>query len=190
LVKDRTTAKNREKVLTLPLLKCQNAQRLEQINRQIAIVEAAILQIVEANAGLFSRFAILTSIPGVSSITAFALLIEMPKLGAFEAGQAGSLVGPAPIARQSGRWTGRLHSRRARWPAPGALHASVAAGFNPDLKAQIPPARPRRKTRQSRHERIIRKLIALATALLKAKKCIGFESPSAPRLERTRSGGA
>jgi hypothetical protein len=39
-VKDRTAAKNRGKVLTLSLLKRQNAQRLEQIDRQIATVEA------------------------------------------------------------------------------------------------------------------------------------------------------
>jgi hypothetical protein len=42
LVKDRTAARNRGKVLTLSLLKRQNAQRLEQIDRQIATVEAAI----------------------------------------------------------------------------------------------------------------------------------------------------
>ena len=36
LVKDRTAAKNRGKVLTLSLLKRQNTQRLEQIDRQIA----------------------------------------------------------------------------------------------------------------------------------------------------------
>jgi transposase len=74
LVKDRTAAKNRGKVLTLSLLKRQNAQRLEQIHRQIATVEAAILQIVEADASLADRFAILISIPGLSDITAFALL--------------------------------------------------------------------------------------------------------------------
>jgi transposase len=80
LVKDRTAAKNRGKALTLSLLKRQDAQRLEQIDRQIATVEAAILQIVEADATLSDRFAILTSIPGVSSITAYALLIAMPSL--------------------------------------------------------------------------------------------------------------
>jgi len=37
---------------------------------------------IEANASLADRFAILTSIPGVSNITAFALLIAMPELGA------------------------------------------------------------------------------------------------------------
>ena len=39
-----------------------------------------ILQIVEADASLADRFAILISIPGVSNITAFALLIAMPEL--------------------------------------------------------------------------------------------------------------
>jgi transposase len=114
LVKDRTAAKNRGKVLTLSLLKRHNAQRLEQIDRQIATVEAAILGIVEADVGLSDRFAILTSIPGVSNITAFALLIEMPELGALEACQAASLVGLAPIARQPGRWTGRAFVRGGR----------------------------------------------------------------------------
>jgi hypothetical protein len=71
LVKDRTAAKSRGKVLTLSLLEGQNAQRLEPIDRQIPIVEAAILQIVEADASLSDRFGILTSIPGVSNITAF-----------------------------------------------------------------------------------------------------------------------
>ena len=51
-------------------------------NRVIDAV--GILQIIEADASLADRFAILTSIPGVSTITAFALLIAMPELGALE----------------------------------------------------------------------------------------------------------
>ena len=93
LVKDRTAAKNRGKVLAAPLLKRHNAQRLEQIKRQITAIEAAILEQVQADPDLAQRFAILTSIPGVSAITAFALLIEMPELGALEPGQAASLAG-------------------------------------------------------------------------------------------------
>jgi hypothetical protein len=52
LVKDRTAAKNRAKALTLALLKRHNAQRLEQIQRQIETVEAAITRIIEADADL------------------------------------------------------------------------------------------------------------------------------------------
>jgi transposase len=138
LVKDRTAAKNRGKVLTLSLLKRHNAQRLEQIDRQIAAVEAAILQIVETDPSLAERFAILISIPGLSNITAFALLIAMPELGALEAGQAANLAGLAPIARQSGRWTGRSFIRGGRADVRQALYmpALVAARFNPDMKAK------------------------------------------------------
>ena len=42
---------------------------------------------------LADRFAILISIPGVSNITAAALLIAMPELGSLEAGQAANLAG-------------------------------------------------------------------------------------------------
>ena len=78
LVKDRTAAKNRGKIFALPLLRRQNAHRLQQIERQIEDVEAAMRDIVQADHELAARFAILTSIPGVSAVTAFALLVEIP----------------------------------------------------------------------------------------------------------------
>jgi transposase len=172
LVKDRTAAKNRGKTLTLSLLKRQNAQRLEQIDRQIVTVEAAILGIVEADTSLSDRFAILISIPGLSNITAFALLIEMPELGAIEAGQAASLVGLAPIARQSGRWTGRSFIRGGRAGLRQALYmpALVAARFNPDLKAKYAQLLGAGKPAKVALTAIMRKLIVLANALLKANR--------------------
>src|ERR1700733_4628892 len=172
LVKDRTAAKNRGKVLTLSLLKRHNAQRLEQIDRQIATVEAAILGIVEATVGLSARFAILTSIPGISNITAFALLIAMPELGAMEAGQAANLAGLAPIARQSGRWTGRSFIRGGRADVRQALYmpALVAARFNPDMKAKYAHLIETGKPAKVALTAIMRNLIVLAHALLKANR--------------------
>ena len=172
LVKDRTAAKNRGKALTLSLLKRQNAQRLEQIDRQIATVEAAILQIVEADGSLADRFAILISIPGVSNITAFALLIEMPELGSLEAGQAANLAGLAPIARQSGCWTGRSFIRGGRADVRQALTmpALVAARFNPDMKAKYAHLIETGKPAKVALTAIMRKLVVLANALLKANR--------------------
>ena len=167
LVKDRTAAKNRGKVLTLSLLKRQNAHRLEQIDRQMATVEAAILQIIEADASLADRFAILTSIPGVSTITAFALLIAMPELGALEASQAANLAGLAPIARQSGRWAGRSFIRGGRADVRQALTmpALVAARFNPDMKAKYTHLIETGKPAKVALTAIMRKLVVLANAL-------------------------
>src|SRR6202789_4580713 len=169
LVKDRTAAKNRGKALTLSLLKRQNAQRLEQIDRQMATVEAAILQIVEADASLADRFAILISIPGVSNITAFALLIAMPELGSLE---AANLAGLAPIARQSGRWTGRSFIRGGRADVRQALYmpALVAARFNPDMKVKYAYLIEAGKPAKVALTAIMRKLVVLANALLKANR--------------------
>ena len=172
LVKDRTAAKNRRKVLTESLLKRQNTQRLEQINRQIAAIEAAILEQIRADPDLAQRFAILTSIPGVSAVTAFALLIEMPELGALEAGQAASLAGLAPVARQSGRWTGRAFIRGGRAAVRQAVYmpALVAARFNPDMKAKYRQLIDAGKPAKVALTAVMRKLIVLANALLKASR--------------------
>ena len=88
LVKNRTAAKNREKNLTLPILMRHNAAQLRQIERQMAAIEQEIMALIKADPDLVRRFDILVSIPGLSTITAFALIIDMPELGSLENGQA------------------------------------------------------------------------------------------------------
>ena len=63
---------------------------------------------------------------------------DMPELGGLEQAQAACLAGLAPIARQSGSWTGRAFIRGGRSSVRRALFmpALVAARFNPDLKAK------------------------------------------------------
>jgi transposase len=82
---------------------------------------------VEADESPADRFAILISIPGVSNITAFALLTAMPELGSLEAGQAANLAGLAPITRQSGRWTGRSFIRGGRADVRQALYMPASS---------------------------------------------------------------
>jgi transposase len=172
LVKDRTAAKNRRSALTAALLKRQNTLRLEQIERQMTAIEAAILEQIHADPDLSRRFAILKSIPGVSALTACALLIEMPELGALEPEQAASLAGLAPIARQSGRWTGHAFIRGGRAPVRRAVYmpALVAARFNPDMKATYDRLRAAGKPAKLALTAVMRKLIVLANALLKANR--------------------
>ena len=172
LVKDRTVAKNRRSALTAALLKRQNTLRLEQIERQMTAIEAAILEQIHADPDLSRRFAILKSIPGVSALTACALLIEMPELGALEPEQAASLAGLAPIARQSGRWTGHAFIRGGRAPVRRAVYmpALVAARFNPDMKATYDRLRAAGKPAKLALTAVMRKLIVLANALLKANR--------------------
>lgn len=172
LVKDRTAAKNRAKTLSLPLLKRHNGERLKQIDRQMRAIEAEIMNLIKADADLARSFVILTSIPGVSTLTAFALLIDMPELGHLEANEAASLAGLAPVARQSGQWRGRAFIRGGRANLRQALYmpALVATRFNPDLEAKYKQLRANGKPAKVAIAAVMRKLLVLANALIKAQR--------------------
>ena len=169
LVKSRTAAKNRAKNLTLAILKRHNAEQLRQIERQMAAIEKEIRGLIEADSDLARRLDILVSIPGVSAITAFALLIDMPELGTLGQGQAASLAGLAPVARQSGNWTGRAFIRGGRANVRQALYmpALVAMRFNPDLKAKYDKLKEVGKASKVAITAIMRKLVVLANAPLR-----------------------
>jgi len=169
LVKDRTASKNREKVLSIPLLKRQNAIHLKQIERSLAAIDQAIEALIASDQDLARRLAILVSIPGVSTLTAFALLIDMPELGTLEGKQAASLSGLAPITRQSGNWIGRAFIRGGRANVRRALYmpALVACRFNPDFKRFYEKLVAAGKPPKLAITAVMRKLIVLANALLK-----------------------
>jgi transposase len=172
LVKDRTAAKNRAKTLVLPLLKRCNAERMRQIERQMQAIEAEIMAHIQADPDLAATFAILVSIPGISAVTAFALIIDMPELGALEPNEAAALAGLAPITRQSGQWRGRAFIRGGRANLRRALYmpALVAARFNPDLKAKYDKLRAVGKPPKLAITAVMRKLVILANALIKAQR--------------------
>jgi len=169
LAKNRTAARNRSKNLVLPILKRQNAAQLRQIECQMAAIEAEIMARIKADPGLARRFDILVSIPGISAITAFALIIDMPELGTLENGQAASLAGLAPVARQSGSWTGHAFIRGGRANVRQALYmpALVAMRFNQDLKANYDRLKAAGKPSKKAITAIMRKLIVLANALIR-----------------------
>lgn len=172
LVRSRTRARNRAKILSLSLLKRQNQARLRQIERQIAAIDKEILARINADPELARRFQILVSIPGVSTITAFALIIEMPELGSLDQRQTASLAGLAPVTRQSGSWKGRAFIRGGRANLRQALYmpALVALRFNPDLKAKYARLIAAGKPPKVAITAIMRKLIIIANALLRDRR--------------------
>lgn len=172
LIKDRTAAKNRSKSISLPLLKRQNSLRLAQIERDIIAVDAAINAAIKEDAEVAARFAILVSIPGISNVTAAALITEMPELGTLDPKQAASLAGLAPMTRQSGKWKGRSHVQGGRANVRQALYmpAIVAMRFNPDFKAKYAQFIAAGKAPKIAITALMRKLIVLANALLKANR--------------------
>ncbi len=154
------------------MLKRQAQDRLGDIKRQLTEIDAEIRLRFRAQPDLAARLDILAGIPGVGELTAFTILIEMPELGTLHAKQAASLAGLAPVARSSGQWTGRAFIRGGRAGLRRALHmpALVATRFNPDLKAKYHQLKADGKPSKVALTAIMRKLIVLANALIKANR--------------------
>jgi transposase len=169
LVKDRVAACNRDHTHRSPLLKRQVRARLRQIERQLAAIDAALYATLAADPALQARFDILVSIPGVGQATALAVLVEMPELGTLEHRCAASLVGLAPMARDSGQHRGKRFIRGGRAHLRQALYmpALVAVRFNPTMKAKYQALRAAGKAPKVALTAIMRKLLILANALLR-----------------------
>lgn len=169
LLRERTAAKNRAGQLTLALLRRQNATRLRQIERALVELDAAIAALIASDMGLARKAHVLCSIPGISIVTAAAILAEMPELGSLEAATAASLTGLAPVTRESGRWKGAAKIGGGRADLRRALYlpALSAARFNPDLKAVYDRLRARGKPAKVALVAVMRKLVILANVLVR-----------------------
>ena len=179
LVKDRTAALNRQKHLQDRLLRRQNTSRLSQINRHLVAIDAAIAERLAEDAVLARRAEILTSIPGVSHITAAGVLIQMPELGRLDAKAVASLAGLAPITQQSGAWQGRSRIQGGRARARRILYmpAMSAIRCNPDLRAKYRQLVGQGKPPKVALTAVMRKLLVLANALISHDRCWLPERP-------------
>ena len=173
LVQDRTAARNRQKHLRHRLLRQQSKTRLSQIDRHLAAVDAEIGKRLAEDVVLARRRTeILTSIPGVSSITAAGLLTQMPELGRLDAKAVASLAGLAPVTRQSGAWQGRsfIQGGRSRVRRLLYMPALAAIRCNPDLRAKYRQLRGQGKPPKVALTAVMRKLLLLANALLEQNR--------------------
>ena len=172
LVKDRVAAANRNHAHRAPLLKRLAEQRLRQVERQVAAIDAALRALCRADPDLKARFDILASIPGIGEATALTMLVEMPELGTIENKCVASLAGLAPIARDSGQHSGKRFIRAGRAHPRQALYmpALVAIRFNANMKAKYQALTAARKPPKVAITAIMRKLAILANALLREQR--------------------
>ena len=179
LVKDRIAALNRQKNVLSPLIKHQLVARLRQIEAQIEAIDKQCKKSRSADSDLKERFDILTSIPGVGDITANALIAELPELGDLDQGQVASLTGLAPIAKDSGKSSGKRAIRGGRARARIALYmpALSATKFYPACKAKYEALVKLGKPKKVALVAIMRKLIIIANALIRDRR---KWSPKAP----------
>jgi transposase len=169
LIKDRVTVRTRVQTTTQKLLKRHLKERLVQVEKQLEQIDEAIMAVIAEDDQLTARFDILTSIPGISKVTAFSILIEMPELGGMTGKQAACLAGLAPISRQSGKWQGKERIQGGRALFRRAMYMPALCVIRHDLSAKrkydqlVKAGKPPKVALTA----IMRKLVVVANALLR-----------------------
>ncbi len=172
LIKERGRLRNRRLILTSSLLKRQTKTRLSLVERQLGELDAEIARRIAEDKTSARKRDILSSIPGIGPIAAAAILTFLPEIGTLGRKQAGSLAGLVPHTRESGQWKGKSFISGGRKPLRDALYmpALVAMRFNPDLKAKYLELREVGKPAKVALVTLMRKLIEIANALVKADR--------------------
>jgi transposase len=172
LIKDQTRLRNRLKTQELAFTRRQTKLRLGQVARQLAALNTEIETRLSETGETTRALEILRSIPGIGQIAAAAILIECPEIGTMQRKQAASLAGLAPMTRQSGKWRGYAFIQGGRKHLRDALYmpALVAARFNPDLSTKYQAMIKSGKPAKVALTCLMRKLIELANALIKADR--------------------
>ncbi len=135
--------------------------------------------IVMSDPILTERLEILLSIPAIGEITALTLLADLPELGNLNDKQVASLIGVAPIARDSGAFQGKRHIRGGRAQVRQALYmvALVATRFNADKKRKYDALVKKGKPPKVALTAVMRKLIILANALIRDNRTWAENKP-------------
>jgi transposase len=121
--------------LTTLALRQRAVAALGRVRAERQEVAQLIGQTIAADGVLASAAAVLQSMPGVGPVLVATLLAELPELGTLDRRQIASLVGVAPIAKDSGTRQGRRPIRGGRGVvrAPLYMAAFVASRSNPIL---------------------------------------------------------
>lgn len=130
---------------------------------------ADLVRRIRARVDLAARFDLVASLPGIGAISAAALVIRMPELGAMDHGQPSALLGVAPFDRDSGARKGQrfIGGGRQRPRRLVYMAALAARRTDPGLRAFADRLAARGKPPKVVLVAVMRKLIEAANLVLK-----------------------
>ena len=168
LVDAAAREKQREPIPGQPLVTGSIERHLAFLAEEIAAIDQAIADAIEADATLAHRAELLRSIPGVGAVTAATLVAELPELGTTGNKQIAALTGVAPMNRDSGMSRGQAHIAGGRRSARCCLYMAtvVAIRCNPAIRPFYKRLREQGKSPKVAIVAAMRKLITTANSML------------------------
>lgn len=172
LVEDRQREKNRLSRVREPVAQASIGRMIDCLNDEIAVVEAELQALVEANEDLANRRDLADSVPGIATTIATTLVINLPELGRLSTKALKKLVGVAPLNDDSATRHGARHIQGGRAVVRQALYMAAQTGYrhNPALKSLYERLRAKGLCHKAAIIACVGKLISILNAILKTGK--------------------
>jgi len=122
---------------SIPVIQEQTHRHIAWLDQEEQDIDSDLSRRLEASPTWKAQEALLRSVPGVGPHVAHTLMVELPELGTLNRKQIATLVGVAPLNRDSGRMRGRRVIWGGRAVVRSALYmaALVATRYNCVIRA-------------------------------------------------------
>ncbi|MCG3725361.1 IS110 family transposase [Vibrio cincinnatiensis] len=168
LLSMQTMEKNRFQVLPQSL-KSSIKPILTALKNQITKIEEKITKLIENCPEYRAKNEILQSMPGVGKIAAASIISNVPELGYITNKQASSLIGVAPITRESGRFKGKRMIQGGRSQVRTVLYMAMMSAIqcNPTFKVTYERLLTAGKPKKVAIVACMRKMVVILNSMLR-----------------------
>ena len=142
---------------------------LTALKNQLEKVEAKIAKLIESSPEYQAKSTILQSMPGVGKVLAASLISNVPELGFITNKQASSLIGVAPITRESGRFKGKRMIKGGRTQVRTVMYMAMMSAIqcNPVFKATYERLLAAGKPKKVAIVACMRKMVVILNSMLR-----------------------
>lgn len=142
---------------------------LKTLKRQLEKLDQQLDKILANTEHYRVTLDILQSVPGVGKVVSLTLLSYLPELGHLTNKQASSLIGVAPVAKDSGQYKGYRKTSGGRQQVRTAMYMAMLSGIqcNPVLRAKYQQLLAVGKPKKVALIACVRKLIVILNTMLK-----------------------
>ncbi|PAU35464.1 IS110 family transposase [Vibrio coralliilyticus] len=142
---------------------------LTAMKNQIAKIEEKLVALIEECQEYQSKSLILKSVPGIGNIAAASIISNVPELGYITNKQAASLIGVAPITKESGRYKGKRTTQGGRAQVRTVLYMAMMSAMqcNPVFKETYQRLVKAGKPKKVAIIACVRKMVVILNSMLR-----------------------
>ncbi|WBA08981.1 IS110 family transposase [Salinivibrio kushneri] len=168
LLSMQTMEKNRLQILPKTLHSTIKPM-LTAMKNQITNIEQKLVKLIEACPEYQTKNTLLQSVPGIGSIAAASIISNVPELGYITNKQAASLIGVAPVTKESGRYKGKRVIQGGRAQVRTVLYMAMMSAMqcNPVFKATYTRLVAAGKPKKVAIIACVRKMVVILNSMLR-----------------------